>query len=117
MRVPALLAATLFSVTSARILKVSSPVPQTPHTRPLFSTDSTACRRERSRPRASDSSLLPPVRRLQDEIKQLPGWNEALPSRHYSGYLEVPGDHAADGRYTGNKYYHYWCAQEQHAFN
>ena len=39
----------------------------------------------------------------QDEIKQLPGWNDALPSRHFSGYLQVPGDY-------GNKYYHYWCA-------
>ena len=36
---------------------------------------------------------------LKDEIKQLPGWDGALPSRHYSGYIAVPGDH-------GPKMYH-----------
>lgn len=36
-----------------------------------------------------------------DEIKELPGWAGPLPSKQYSGYLEVPGD-------RGSKFYHYW---------
>ena len=39
------------------------------------------------------------ARILKDEIKQLPGWEGPLPSRHYSGYIAVPGDH-------GPKMYH-----------
>lgn len=27
-----------------------------------------------------------------DEIKSLPGWDGPLPSRQWSGYLDVPGD-------------------------
>ena len=42
----------------------------------------------------------------KDEVKALPGWDGALPSRHFSGYLQVPGDY-------GNKYYHYWCALQR----
>ena len=42
---------------------------------------------------------LASARILKDEIKQLPGWDAALPSRHYSGYIAVPGDH-------GPKMYH-----------
>ena len=30
------------------------------------------------------------ARILEDEIKQLPGWNEALPSRHFSGCEPPP---------------------------
>ena len=49
---------------------------------------------------------------LKDEIKQLPGWNAALPSRDYSGYIAVPGDH-------GPKMYHCesaeWCATPSQA--
>ena len=33
----------------------------------------------------------------QDEITHLPGWNQALPSRQYSGYLQV-----------GESFLHYW---------
>ena len=28
-----------------------------------------------------------------DEITSLPGWEGALPSRQWSGYIEVPGDY------------------------
>jgi hypothetical protein len=53
------------------------------------------------------------ARIIKDEIKQLPGWPEDLPSRIYSGYLEVPGDHPPDGKYTGNKYYHYTFVESE----
>ena len=53
------------------------------------------------------------ARIIKDEIKQLPGWTETLPSRIYSGYLEVPGDHRPDGKYTGNKYYHYMFVESE----
>ena len=33
-----------------------------------------------------------------DEIQALPGWEEPLPSRQYSGYLDV----------TSTKHIHYW---------
>jgi hypothetical protein len=36
-----------------------------------------------------------------DEITSLPGWEGALPSKQYSGYLTVPGT-------QGLKHYHYW---------
>ena len=45
------------------------------------------------------------ARIIKDEIKQLPGWDAPLPSRHFSGYLAVPGDH-------GPKMYH--CKSAEH---
>ena len=42
-----------------------------------------------------------------DEIKVLPGWDGALPSRHWSGYLSVPGVG------SGTKYYHYWFVESE----
>eukprot|EP00039_Didymoeca_costata_P028038 m.19801 g.19801 ORF g.19801 m.19801 type:complete len:487 (-) comp6676_c0_seq2:269-1729(-) len=42
----------------------------------------------------------------EDEIKELPGWEGPLPSKQYSGYLQVPGD-------RGNKYYHYWFVESE----
>ena len=42
----------------------------------------------------------------KDLIKQLPGWAKPLPSRQYSGYLQVPGDH-------GPKMYHYWFVESE----
>ena len=42
-----------------------------------------------------------------DEIKTLPGWDGALPSRHWSGYLSVPGVG------SGTKYYHYWFVESE----
>ena len=33
-----------------------------------------------------------------DEVQSLPGWNGALPSRHYSGYVDVSAD-GAPGRF------------------
>ena len=50
-------------------------------------------------------SRLGSARILKDEIKQLPGWDAPLPSRHFSGYLAVPGDH-------GPKMYH--CKSAEH---
>ena len=44
-----------------------------------------------------------------DEIKDLPGWDGALPSRHWSGYLSVPGVG------SGTKYYHYWFVESEGA--
>ena len=41
-----------------------------------------------------------------DEIKALPGWEGDLPSKQYSGYLEVPGD-------RGSKFYHYWFVESE----
>jgi carboxypeptidase C (cathepsin A) len=41
-----------------------------------------------------------------DEVKVLPGFSGALPSKHYSGYLEVPGD-------RGSKFYHYWFVESE----
>lgn len=37
-----------------------------------------------------------------DEIKALPGWDEALPSRQFSGYLKV-----------GAKHMHYWLVESE----
>jgi len=42
----------------------------------------------------------------EDEIKELPGWSGPLPSRQWSGYLTVSGDH-------GDKKYHYWFAESE----
>ena len=42
----------------------------------------------------------------KDLIRQLPGWARPLPSRQYSGYLAVPGDH-------GPKMYHYWFVESE----
>ena len=42
-----------------------------------------------------------------DEIKTLPGWDGSLPSRHWSGYLSVPGVG------SGTKYYHYWFVESE----
>ena len=42
----------------------------------------------------------------KDLIHQLPGWDGPLPSRQYSGYLQVPGDY-------GNKMYHYWFVESE----
>jgi cathepsin A (carboxypeptidase C) len=48
----------------------------------------------------------------KDEIKSLPGWEGALPSRHWSGYLEVPGAKGGvDG--VGSKFYHYWFVESE----
>lgn len=48
----------------------------------------------------------------KDEIKSLPGWDGALPSRHWSGYLEVPGSKGGvDGE--GKKFYHYWFVESE----
>jgi hypothetical protein len=43
-----------------------------------------------------------------DEVKSLPGFAGDLPSKHYSGYLEVPGD-------MGSKFYHYWFVESEGA--
>ena len=43
----------------------------------------------------------------KDEITQLPGYARPLPSRQYSGYLRVPGDHGC------SKYYHYWFVESE----
>jgi hypothetical protein len=48
----------------------------------------------------------------KDEIKSLPGWDGALPSRHWSGYLEVPGSKGGvEGE--GSKFYHYWFVESE----
>lgn len=45
-------------------------------------------------------------------VSNRPGWEKdshplPLPSRHWSGYLEVPGaEGGVDGQ--GKKFYHYW---------
>ena len=36
-----------------------------------------------------------------DEIKSLPGWNQELPSKQYSGYLDI----------TPTRHYHYWFVE------
>ena len=36
-----------------------------------------------------------------DEITSLPGWNQVLPSKQYSGYLNI----------TRNRHYHYWFVE------
>lgn len=44
-----------------------------------------------------------------DEVKSLPGWQGPLPSRHYSGYLDV-------GLQTGAKkdiHIHYWLSESE----
>jgi len=43
----------------------------------------------------------------EDEIKNLPGLNDAVNFRHYSGYLRADDDDRA------NKYLHYWFAESQ----
>ena len=35
-----------------------------------------------------------------DQIKSLPGWNGALPSKQYSGYIKLDQ--------TSGKHFHYW---------
>ena len=30
-----------------------------------------------------------PTTAAEDEVKSLPGWDKALPSKHYSGYITV----------------------------
>jgi carboxypeptidase C (cathepsin A) len=39
-----------------------------------------------------------------DEILSLPGWNEALPSKQYSGYLNVT---------SSGSHLHYWFVQSE----
>eukprot|EP01044_Picomonas_judraskeda_P013466 COSAG03_NODE_2038_length_3197_cov_5.678825_4_plen_141_part_00 len=44
-----------------------------------------------------------------DEVKSLPGWDGPLPSKHYSGYLDV-------GLKTGAKkdiHIHYWLSESE----
>ncbi len=36
----------------------------------------------------------------EDLIHSLPGWNGALPSKQYSGYIKLDN--------TSEKYFHYW---------
>lgn len=38
-----------------------------------------------------------------DEVTVLPGWKGALPSKHYSGYLNIPG----------GKHHHYWHVESE----
>ena len=42
----------------------------------------------------------------EDRITSLPGWEGELPSRMWSGYIQVPGD-------SGSKYYHYWLVESE----
>ena len=43
----------------------------------------------------------------KDEVKQMPGYEGNMPSKQYSGMLEVPN--------TGDvqRYYHYWLVQSE----
>lgn len=41
-----------------------------------------------------------------DEIKSLPGWNQDLPSKHYSGYLSVA---------NGTRHMHYYFQESENA--
>eukprot|EP00041_Stephanoeca_diplocostata_P033552 m.1111866 g.1111866 ORF g.1111866 m.1111866 type:complete len:200 (-) comp24362_c0_seq23:3406-4005(-) len=41
-----------------------------------------------------------------DEIKALPGWNKALPSKHYSGYLPVA---------NGTRHMHYYFQESENS--
>jgi carboxypeptidase C (cathepsin A) len=41
-----------------------------------------------------------------DEVTSLPGWSGSLPSKMYSGYIQVPGD-------AGSKYYHYFFTEAE----
>ena len=45
-----------------------------------------------------------------DEITSLPGWEGALPTRQWSGYLEVPATDAATNR-TCRAFVHYWLVE------
>lgn len=47
---------------------------------------------------------------LADEIKQLPGWQSPLPSRQYSGLLELSGTYP-------KRVYHYWFVESQSTVN
>ena len=38
------------------------------------------------------ASTTPAAEREADEVKSLPGWDKALPSKQYSGYLSARGD-------------------------
>ena len=40
------------------------------------------------------------------EITSLPGWNGTLPSKQYSGLLQLPNTNPA-------RYYHYWLVQSE----
>ena len=40
---------------------------------------------------------------VQHEIVSLPGWEGALPSKQYSGYLDI----------TESKHYHYWFVESE----
>jgi hypothetical protein len=39
-------------------------------------------------------------------LQSLPGWDEELPSKMYSGYIKIKGD-------EGNKFYHYWFVESE----
>ena len=48
------------------------------------------------------------------QVKALPGWSGALPSRHYSGYLTVPGAPTLPGdKSRGAHNYHYWFVESE----
>ena len=53
------------------------------------------------------AAVLAPI--ADHEIKSLPGWEGALPSRHYSGYLPVGRTSSKPG------YIHYWLILSEHA--
>ena len=40
---------------------------------------------------------------IEDEITSLPGWEGELPSKQYSGYLDI----------TSSKHYHYWFIEAE----
>lgn len=45
-----------------------------------------------------------------DEVKKLPGWQSQLPSKQYSGLLQIPNS-------SPNRYYHYYFVQSQSIIN
>ena len=53
------------------------------------------------------AAALTTAQPLADEVTALPGWSGALPSKQYSGYLDVPG---AKGL---SKHYHYWFVEAE----
>ena len=42
----------------------------------------------------------------EHEIISLPGWNGSLPSKQYSGLIEIPNTNPS-------RYYHYWLVQSE----
>jgi carboxypeptidase C (cathepsin A) len=64
---------------------------------------------------AAEHGQAPPERnpigasRAADEVKSLPGWEGALPSKHYSGYLDVGLSSAG----VKNIHIHYWLSESE----